>query len=302
MKKVKIFILFMTLFLGILIMTPVKVFANLTYDGTAEDWFYHISQFEYTDYGLAFCEIYQYAEQFGLKIVEEPFHEVEGLMYEYDLYINGDLQYFEPVLGSKLQSWLWDLENVMQRLESYYYGEGFDGHFYWNFEEQYWQALYYGTSELDYYRQRVDELEDEISSLEDEIQELEDEISLLEDEIQELEDENSLLEDEIQELEDEISLLEDEISSLEDEISSLENENSLLEDEIQELEDEIQELEDAFDLEYDRGYNDGYDVGYNEGLLVENNDINITKWFVPLVVVIILVGIIEPIILLKRRG
>ncbi len=59
-------------------------------------------------------------------------------------------------------------------------------------------------------------------------------------------------------------------------------------------------------MEYNRGYNEGYEegyeIGYNEGLLVENNDIDIMKWFVPLVVIIIVVGIIEPIIILKRRG
>ena len=148
----------------------------------------------------------------------------------------------------------------------------------------------------------ISSLEDEISSLEDEISSLEDEISSLEDEISSLEDEISSLEDEISSLEDEISSLEDEISSLEDEISSLEDEISLLEDEISSLEDEISLLEDALDLEYDRGYNDGYEIGYSEGLLVENNDIAIIKWFVPLVVIIIIVGIIEPIIILKRRG
>ena len=82
----------------------------------------------------------------------------------------------------------------------------------------------------------------------------------------------------------------------------MQNEIQQLENEIQQLENEKQQLEEALNLEYDRGYNDGYEIGYSEGLLVENNDIDIIKWFVPLVVIIIVVGIIEPIILCKRRG
>ena len=259
MKKVRMIILFMTLFLGMFFFKPAKVFANSIFDGTAHDWFSHISQF---DYGIAYSEIFQVPgsfgtfTEFGLLIVEEPSLEVDGCKFKYTRFDdhNGYWNYFEPSLRSALNEIIGDdyYANIERGLELEY-GEDFDGYLYWNFEEGYWQIEYYEISELDYYIQRVDDLEDEISSLEDEI-----------------------------------SSLEDEISSLEDEISS--------------LEDEIQQLENALDLEYDRGYNDGYEIGYSEGLLVNNNDVDIIKWFVPLVVIIIIVGIIEPIIILKRRG
>jgi len=156
---------------------------------TAEDWFDHISQF---DFGFAYGEI---NDSGGITIVEEPSHEFDGWFIDYD-FDNGDIQYFEPELGSRLENWYIDDDDIIEELESYY-GQDFDGYLYWNFEEKYWQIEYYEFSELDYYKQMVDDLEDEISSL-------------------------------------------------------------------------------------------------------ENNDI--TKWFVPLVVIIIIVGIIEPIILFKRKG
>jgi len=208
---------------------------------TAVDWINHISQFEY---GFAKGEI----DNFGwILIVEEPGHEYEG--YQIYYYSWDIVDYFDPEIAGTLTQLVQDGEGVLWWLEE---KEDFDGYLYWNFEQGYWQIEYYEISELDYYKQRVDDLEDEISSLEDEI-----------------------------------SSLEDEISSLEDEISS--------------LEDEISSLEDALDLEYDRGYNDGYEIGYSEGLLVENNDIDIIKWFVPLVVIIIVVGVFESIKIFKRR-
>lgn len=238
MKKVRIIILFMTLFLGMFFLMPVKVFANSIFDGTADDWFNHISQF---DYGIAYSEIFQVPgdfgtyREFGLLIVEEPSHEVDEYKFEYSRSLSSEYwNYFEPGLMSVLkyeiigENYYADIERGLE-LE---YGEDFDGYLYWNFEEGYWQVEYYGITELDYYKQRVEDLENEID------------------------------------------LLENEIQDLEDEIQDLENEISLLEDEIQQY----------------------------EGLLVENNDINIIKWFVPLVIIIILVGIIEPIMLFKRRG
>ena len=216
MKKVRIIILFMILFLGMFFFMPAKVFANSMFDGTADDWFNHISQF---DYGIAYSEIFQVPgdfgtyRYFGLLIVEEPSHEVEGCKFEYSRYQSSEYWiYFEPNLMSVLKNEIIGQDfyaNIKGGLKSYY-GDDFDGYLYWNFEQGYWQVESYEFSELDYYKQRVEELEDEISLLEDEIQDL-------------------------------------------------------------------------------------------EGLLVENNN-DITKWFVPLVVVIIVVGIIEPIIILKRRG
>ena len=265
MKKVRIIILFMTLFLGMFFAMPAKVFASD--EITAEDWYNHISQF---DFGFAKGEV---DGDGGITIVEEPSHEFDGWYIDYYYFYSGhdNELYFEPELWHDICTAFYNFEDLLWYLGFHYYGV-FDGHFYWNFEQKYWQVEYYETFDVDYYIERIDELENEIQDLEDEISSLE----------------------------DEISSLEDEISSLEDEISSLEDENSLLEDEISSLEDEIQQLEDALDLEYDRGYNEGYEIGYNEGLLVENNDI--TKWFVPLIVIIIVVGIIEPIIILKRRG
>ena len=207
---------------------------------TVTDWYNHISQFES---GFAKGGIDDFGHIF---IVEEPGHEYEGRWIPY----YGDSDWFEPDLDI-IDELVSNGEGVLGYLKTLF--EDFDGFLYWNFGEGYWQIEPYGTSELDYYKQRVEELEDEINLLEDEIQDLADEISLLEDEIQD-------------------------------------------------LENEIQQLEDALDLEYDRGYNEGYQVGYSDGLLVENNDIDIIKWFVPLVVIIIVVGIIEPIILCKRRG
>ena len=238
---------------------PVKVFASETL--TREAWFNYISQFEF---GFAKGEIDSTTGD--ILIVEEPGHEYEG----YLIFCRGNTVCFEPDLAI-IQELVYNEQDIVWYLEENF--ENFDGYLYWNFEEGYWQIDYYDTSELGYYEQRIEELENEIQELEDEIQQLEDEKQQLEDEIQQLEDE----------------------------IQRLEDENQQLEDEIQQLEDEIQQLEDALDLEYDRGYNEGYEIGYNEGLL-ENNDIDITKWFVPLIVIIIVVGIIEPIILSKRRG
>jgi len=172
MKKVKIIILFMTLFLGIFFLMPAKVFAA---DLTPAEWYNHISQFTI---GIAKGEI-----SYGgsIKIVEEPGHVyVDQWIIYY-----GDADWFEPEL-SWIEQWVDDDEDILTELEEEY--EDYDGYLYWNFEEGYWQIESYGVSELDYYKQRVDELEDEISSLEDEI-------SLLEDEIQDLEDEISLLEE-----------------------------------------------------------------------------------------------------------
>ncbi len=169
------------------------------FDGNAVDWFNHISQFEY---GFAQAEIYQTSEDFGLLIVEEPFHEFEGCIFEYSRSHDSEYWiYFEPWLRNALKTeLLYDpTQNIVELIEGWY-GEDFDGFLYWNFEEGYWQVSYYGTTELDYYKQRVDDLEDEISSLENQISLLEDEISSLENQISSLENENSLLQDEIQQL------------------------------------------------------------------------------------------------------
>ena len=66
MKKTKLMLFILSLVIGIFSIIPIKVLAN-TPDGTAADWFNHISQF---DYGFARCEIYQsYDEEMGFPIL-----------------------------------------------------------------------------------------------------------------------------------------------------------------------------------------------------------------------------------------
>jgi len=173
MKKVRIIILFMTLLLGMFFFMPVKVFGKFSLEGTADAWYTHISQFDYDDYdyGLAYAVIHKSYDEliydnFGLLIVEEPYHEFDGCYIEY-WYTGVRWNHFKPSLGNYIKNRLTDDfgVDIVERLESAY--PLFDGFLYWNFEEQYWQIEPYGTSELDYYTQRVDELEDEISLLED---------------------------------------------------------------------------------------------------------------------------------------
>ena len=240
MKKVRIIILFMTLFLGMFFIMPAKVFAFFWVDN--REWENYVSQF---DFGFVKGE---FVNTDNILIVEDSGGEYEGGKIDY--YLAGDYDiynYFAPELTILKQVILDGLSVTLYLEENF---EDYDGYFYWNFEQGYWQIQ---STELDYYKQMVEYLEEEIQQLENQIQQLE-------------------------------------------------NENQQLENQIQQLEDEIQQLEDALNLEYDRGYNDGYEIGYSEGLLVYDNDVVIIKWFVPLVVIIIVVGIIEPIILCKRRG
>ena len=294
---------------------PAKVFgAGSDKRLLPSEWFNHISEFSF---GFAKGEVNSNGD---IDIVEEPSYEYDGWFINYSWWhYTSDNPYFEPRLYG-LASIIMNNGNVLSHLNQNY--EDFDGYFYWNFEEKYWQIEYYATSELDYYKQRVEDLEDEIQDLENEIGLLEDEIQDLENEIQELQNENHQLENEIQELQNEKQQLENEIQELqnenqqleneiqelqnenqqlENEIQELQNEKQQLENEIQELQNENQQLEDALDLEYDRGYNDGYEIGYTEGLSVENNDIDIIKWFVPLVVIIFVVGIFESINIFRKR-
>lgn len=156
MKKVKVFSLtLLTLFLMVFsfVIFPVKVFASSTFDGSADDWYNHISQFEY---GFARSEIYQtqvnyWYEDFGLLILDEPLHEVEGCIFEYSRNYSSEYWvYFKPSLGSFLKSEIRDdySLNIVELLESRY-GEDFDGFLYWNFEQKYWQIEYYNTSDFD---------------------------------------------------------------------------------------------------------------------------------------------------------
>lgn len=169
MKKVKLFILFTTLFLGMLFFMPAKVFANSIFDGNADDWFNHISQF---DYGIAYSEIYQVPRDFGgyrdfgLLIVEEPSHEVDGYIFEYSRYLGSDYwNYFEPGLMSVLKYEIIGKDSYadIERGLELEYGEDFDGYLYWNFEEKYWQIDYYNKSEFN--NKEVDMVTDLLDTL-----------------------------------------------------------------------------------------------------------------------------------------
>ena len=116
---------------------------------TAADWFNHISQF---DFGLAYGEI---DDSGDITIVEEPGLEYEGFRIDYGGRADYE-DYFEPELDV-IYDLVSDDEDVVWYLEENY--EDFDGYLYWNFKEKYWQIEYYETSELDYYKQRNDELE-----------------------------------------------------------------------------------------------------------------------------------------------
>ena len=140
MQKVKVFSLsLLTLFLVFFsfVIFPVKVFAALR---TADEWFNHISQFEF---GLAKCEV---LGRGSITIVEEPGHEFDGDLIQYGASHYENMLYFEPGLAV-LASLIRDGSTIIGYLEEHY--EDFDGHFYWNFEEKYWQVEYYNTSDFD---------------------------------------------------------------------------------------------------------------------------------------------------------
>ena len=153
MKKLK-FVCFtlITIFLLVLnfAFVKVEVFASEIVDGYADDWFNHISQFEY---GIARCEVKSplefdlSGEIFFLVIDEEPANEFTGFHIEYG---SEDLGYFEPELQYVFQDWLdYDFyyEDFATQIEMVTARTDFDGFLYWNFEEQYWQIDYYA----DYY-------------------------------------------------------------------------------------------------------------------------------------------------------
>lgn len=141
MKKTKLMLFIVLLVIGIFFVMPVKVFASDDWL-EAEDWFNHISQFEF---GIAYGEIDDYGE---ILIVEEPGHEYDGYIIEYDLdYFNEDwMIYFEPELADGFRALLRDGESILIALEWY---SDFDGYLYWNFEQGYWQVEYYDSSDFD---------------------------------------------------------------------------------------------------------------------------------------------------------
>ena len=146
MKKTKLILFILSLVIGIFSIIPIKVLAN-TPDGTADDWFNHISQF---DAGFAYCEPVggAWAYEFGLLIVEEPAHEVEGWYFDYNIFSSSssDLNYFEPSLKWSLIIWgrlmadgELDYDDEIGEFLEDEFGEDFGGFLYWNFEEEYWK-------------------------------------------------------------------------------------------------------------------------------------------------------------------
>lgn len=160
MKKTKLMLFIVLLVIGIFFVMPVKVLAN-TADGTAEDWYNFIAQF---DFGFASCKIYQSDdgdwEEFFLSIVEAPGSEFDGLFIFYDLIYKEDIQYFHPELDF-IEALVLSGESVVGYLE--YYFEDFDGFLYWNFEEKYWQIDYYNKSEFN--NKEVDMVTDLLDTL-----------------------------------------------------------------------------------------------------------------------------------------
>ena len=160
MKKVRIIILFMTLFLGMFFIMPAKVFASIWVD--TRQWRDYISQF---DFGFAKGEI---DDEGIILIVEESGGQYEGDKISYYLEGNYDIyNYFAPELVILKQILLNGLSITLYLEENF---EDYDGYLYWNFEQGYWQIE---STELDYYKQMVEYLEEEIQQLENQIQQIE---------------------------------------------------------------------------------------------------------------------------------
>ena len=134
-------------------------------NGTAGDWFEHISQFD----GVASCVVFHSGESgdenFIISIVEEPSGEFDGCNFVYDggLY-SEDWIYFEPRLQSVLKDWAadmfyWDLASLLEDE----FGEDYKGYLYWNFENHYWQINYYNKSEFN--NKEVDMVTDLLDTL-----------------------------------------------------------------------------------------------------------------------------------------
>ena len=134
MKKSKLIIFIMILFLGIFFLMPVKVFAIDSM--TRQEWYNYISQF---DFGIAYGEIDSVTGD--ILIVEEPEHEYEG----YLILCRGNPDCFEPDLAI-IQELVYNEQDISWYLEQNF--EDFDGYLYWNFEEKYWQVEYYDSSDF----------------------------------------------------------------------------------------------------------------------------------------------------------
>jgi hypothetical protein len=141
MKKSKLIIFIMILFLGMFFIMPAKVFAANSL--TPGEWYNHISQF---DYGYVKGTV---GNNGIITIEEEPSHEYDGwyIIYISDHY-EEDSPYFEPALtATTLATLIRKSQGILWYLQQNF--DDFDGFFYWNFEEQYWQVEYYISSDFD---------------------------------------------------------------------------------------------------------------------------------------------------------
>ena len=271
MKKIKLIVFFMLLGMSILFLIPLKVSASINPDLTAGEWYNHITQF---NYGFSSSNVYESEstdDNFYLLITNEPTGDVEGII-EYD--VNEDLIYFEPRLRQVIEIWVnggfaYDLAYLLY----YEYGiEEFDGSLYWNFQKKYWQIDYYMTSEIDYYIQRIDYLENLVANLNNDLY-----------------------------------LKGIEIYSLQMEIQNLEDALDL---EFDRGYDDGYDV--GYDEGYGKGilegdYAEAYEAGFKAGeksKLAENNEAfytGIEKWLVPAVITVIVLGGIVSIAAIRRR-
>ena len=274
MKKINLF--FVMLFgIGICFLIPIKVFAQITPDGTAEDWYDYIIQYRY---GSASCEVIEGdSVKFYIEIRTEPGEAIYGEYYEYDgrIYNNPDLIYFEPRLRDVIRNWIYDgyyfdFEYCIERD----LGEtNYDGYLYWNFLENYWQIDYYEITEENYLRQELEYYQQRVL------------------------------------------VLEDLVTNLTNQLNSRNVQIQILNGQINTLLNEIRQLENALQSEYDRGYTDGvlateseaYEQGFKDGQkskLAENNEKfynGIEKWLVPAIITVIALGGFVTIAARKRR-
>ena len=269
MKKIKLFVFLMLSGMSLLFLLPVKVFAQPTPDLSAVEWYNHITQF---DFGFADSEIFQGGDdKFYLHVWTEPSDDLEDVSIEYD--VNEDLHYFEPALAIAIEEWVnSNYQFSLNFLIYYHLGiEDFDSYLHWNFEEKYWQVEYYNMTEIEYYIQRINYLQNQVTNLSNSL---------------------SLKNLEIQQLQREIETLEYILST---------EYNRGFDDGYDEgYDDGLEEGILTGEPEaYERGFKDG-----QESKLAQNNEAfyqGIEKWLVPAIITVILVGGFVTIAVRKRR-
>lgn len=190
MKKLKFiclsFITMFLLFLNFAFFSPTKVFA-ITFDdvGDAEDWFIYISDFSG---GLAYCEVGEPIFEteiikLPITIIKESSDKLNGYIFEYIVWFLDDdewvdykeINYFEPRLNEAIDFLISFGGDFGDAIEAELGETNFDGYLYWNFAENYWQI---DNTELEYYRQRVEELESLVDDLNNQIDVLNNQMDL----------------------------------------------------------------------------------------------------------------------------